>query len=415
MGNQTDKKLKNPEKSDFEVPSNLKDRALGAAAEGITISDALLPDQPIIYVNEGFERLTGYTSSDIIGLNCRFLQGKTTDPDTIRQIKEAIASDSAFSAEILNHRKDGTPFWNRLSITPVKNDSGLTTHFIGIQSDVTKRRAAEAALEMANRSLEEANQKMKNDLEAAALIQQTMLPHSVPNIPGYKFAWSYHPCDELAGDTLDIIKLGEKTIAVYALDVSGHGVPSALLSATLSHWLSPKQDQNTIFESVSGETGRQPVSPELVATRLNRLFPMNPEHPQYFTLFYGLLDIESNEFTYVSAGHPPAIHLGPSSKLERLKSTSPPVGLLEGSRFQQTTIRLKPGDRVYIYTDGITEAANIKGEELGFDRLCKTIRKARNLDLEQSLEDVTRLQETWTDGMTPVDDFSVVAFGRDDL
>ena len=415
MGNQTDKKLKNPEKSGFTVPPNLKDRALAVAAEGITISDALLPDQPIIYVNEGFERLTGYTSSEIVGLNCRFLQGKETDQETIEQIRQAIDSDSAFSAEILNHRKDGTPFWNRLSITPVKNDAGLTTHFIGIQSDVTKRRAAEAALETANLRLEEANQKMKNDLEAAALIQQTMLPHSVPNIPGYRFAWSYHPCDELAGDTLDIIKLGEKTVAIYALDVSGHGVPSALLSATLSHWLSPKQDQNTILESVSGEIDRQPVSPERVASRLNRLFPMNPEHPQYFTLFYGLLDIESNEFTYISAGHPPAIHLGSSSNMERLESTSPPVGLLEGSRFQQTTIRLKPGERVYIYTDGITEAASIKGEELGFDRLSTTIGEARNRSLDQSISHVLETLASWTEGNSPDDDFSVVAFERADL
>lgn len=410
-----EKKPKNPKKPKFEVPPNLKDRALAVAAEGITISDALLPDQPIIYVNEGFERLTGYTSSEIVGLNCRFLQGKATDQDTIRQIREAIDNDSAFSAEILNHRKDGTPFWNRLSITPVKNDAGVTTHFIGIQSDVTKRRNAEAALEKAKLRLEEANLKMKNDLEAAAMIQQTMLPHSVPNIPGYQFSWSYHPCDELAGDTLDIIKLGEYTVAVYALDVSGHGVPSALLSATLSHWLSPKQDQNTILESVSGESGRKPVSPEMVATRLNRLFPMNPEHPQYFTLFYGLLDIKRNEFTYVSAGHPPAIHLEPSGNVKRLESTSPPVGLLEGSCFQKTTIRLNPGDRVYIYTDGLTETTDNDGNEIGFEGLRDTIIKARERSLDQSLKEISRLQEAWTRGREPDDDFSVMAFERIDL
>ncbi len=397
----------------FEVPASLKDRALAVAAEGITISDALLPDQPIIYVNKGFERLTGYTASDIVGLNCRFLQGKSTDPDTIRQIRDAIDSDSAFSAEILNHRKDGTPFWNRLSITPVKNDAGVTTHYIGIQSDVTKRREAEAALKTANLRLEEANLRMKNDLESAALIQQTMLPHSVPKIPGYQFSWIYHPCDELAGDTLDIIQLGESSIAVYALDVSGHGVPSALLSATLSHWLSPKPDQNTILESVPGTSVGLPVPPERVAAQLNRLFPMNQDHPQYFTLFYGLLDINTHEFTYVSAGHPPAIHLGRSGIPEILESTSPPVGLLEGSRFHQAKIQLQPGDRVFIYTDGLTEAADTKGNELGLDDLIKTAIEAGNCSLEQALENIAGLQEKWTGGMTPEDDFSVVAFGRE--
>ena len=231
----------------------MKDRALAAAAEGITISDALLPDQPIIYVNEGFERLTGYSSEEIVGKNCRFLQGSQTETNTVIQIQKALNDDIPCSVEILNHKKDGTPFWNRLSITPVKNETGVTTHFIGIQSDITKRRNAEIAFEKANKHLEAANLEMKNDLEAAAKIQQTMLPHTTPGIPGFEFPWFYQPCDELAGDTLNIIQLNERTTVLYSLDVSGHGVSSALLSATMSHWLSPKPGQDTILETVPGE------------------------------------------------------------------------------------------------------------------------------------------------------------------
>ena len=96
----------------------LKDRALDVAAEGVTIADARLPDRPLIYVNEGFERVTGYPAAEVLGRNCRFLQGPDTDPAAVAEIRAAVAGERECVVEILNYRKDGTPFWNRLSITP---------------------------------------------------------------------------------------------------------------------------------------------------------------------------------------------------------------------------------------------------------------------------------------------------------
>jgi len=102
----------------------LKSRALNVAAEGITIADARLPDRPLIYVNEGFERITGYPASDVIGRNCRFLQGPLTDPAGVAEIRTALSERRECVVEILNYRKDQTTFWNRLSITPVRDDRG---------------------------------------------------------------------------------------------------------------------------------------------------------------------------------------------------------------------------------------------------------------------------------------------------
>jgi len=390
----------------------LKDRALAATAEGITISDAILPDQPILYVNGGFERLTGYSKAEIVGKNGRFLQGKDTAPETVQQIADAISGDRPCSVEILNHRKDGTPFWNRLSITPVKNEDGITTHFIGIQSDITERKNAEDKLEETNRQLEGINRKMKEDLEAAARIQQAMLPKHPPEFPGFNFAWYCRPFDELAGDTLGIQHLDENHVGVYSLDVSGHGVPSALLSATLNHWLSPKPDQETVLESGSGNQGKYPVAPERLAERLNRLFPMDLEHPQYFTLGYGVLDIEKSMLTFVSAGHPPAILVKNHGKIQRLESGGPPVGLLAESRFTPEKIHLDPGDRIFIYTDGLTEAFNQDGEEMGFDRFSRIISDTRNLELKESIAAVINFLEEWTGGNKPEDDISVVALEK---
>ena len=95
----------------------LREEALAVTAEGVTISDASLPDNPIIYANRGFERLTGYSVEDVVGRNCRFLQGVDTDAAAVAEIRESVRGGRECTVQLLNYRKDGTPFWNRLSIT----------------------------------------------------------------------------------------------------------------------------------------------------------------------------------------------------------------------------------------------------------------------------------------------------------
>src|SRR4051812_24738283 len=133
----------------------LKDRALNVAAEGITIADARLPDRPLIYANEGFERVTGYPVAEVLGRNCRFLQGSGSALDAVAEIRAALGDERECIVEILNYRRNGTTFWNRLSITPVRNALREVTHYIGIQSDVTARRDAEQGLRRAKEALEQ--------------------------------------------------------------------------------------------------------------------------------------------------------------------------------------------------------------------------------------------------------------------
>ncbi|MBE9184405.1 PAS domain S-box protein [Microcoleus sp. LEGE 07076] len=127
----------------------LYDRALGATSNGIAIADATGPDKPIVYCNQAFERITGYSSSEIIGHNCRFLQGPDTDPAAVAQIRTALKEQHDCKVVLKNYRKDGTPFWNELAISPVRDSSGSVTHFIGVQSDITDRKQAEEALQQA--------------------------------------------------------------------------------------------------------------------------------------------------------------------------------------------------------------------------------------------------------------------------
>ncbi len=124
----------------------LRDRAIQAVSQGILITDPNQKDHPIIFANPGFEQMTGYGVEDVIGKNCKFLQGPDTDPETIAEIRRAIAERKTCSLEILNYRKDGTPFWNQLTISPVFEQAGKLMNFVGVQQDVTDRRLLEEQL-----------------------------------------------------------------------------------------------------------------------------------------------------------------------------------------------------------------------------------------------------------------------------
>jgi len=130
-----------------EVPFELKERAIDEAPVGITISDPDLPDNPLIYINDAFERVTGYDTGEVIGTNCRFLQGADTSPEPVRRIREAIAADEPVSVELVNYRKNGEPFWNQLEIAPVRDEEREVTNYVGFQMDVTERKRAEFAVE----------------------------------------------------------------------------------------------------------------------------------------------------------------------------------------------------------------------------------------------------------------------------
>lgn len=138
----------------FEVGSAVKDRAMDEAPVGIVLSDPHTEDNPLIYVNDTFVELTGYTRDEILGRNCRFLQGPETDDNAVELMREAIDSREPVTVEVRNYRSDGEAFWNEVTIAPVHNDAGELTHFVGFQSDVTERKEAQLALQQRTTELE---------------------------------------------------------------------------------------------------------------------------------------------------------------------------------------------------------------------------------------------------------------------
>jgi len=272
-----------------------------------------------------------------------------------------------------------------------------------------KLRQLQMALEETNGRLAKVNDRMSRDLKAAAKIQETFLPRAVPRVPGMDFAWSYRPCDELGGDGLNVFPLGDDRVGLYILDVSGHGVASALLSVTLSRLLSPPSAPSSILIRGGGVAdGLDLTPPAEVAARLNRLFPFDSATEQFATMVYGILNVATGEFRYVSAGHPGPVHLPSDADPVILESPGSPIGLANDA-YEERSVRLGSGDRLYLYSDGVPEAMDPAGEQFGAARLLDVIRQGRSKSLQNGVAALLGEIARWLGSERPKDDVSILA------
>jgi PAS domain S-box-containing protein len=282
--------------------------------------------------------------------------------------------------------------------------------------DITDRKRIERALEEVERQKDEINaqlamahDRMSRDLKAAARIQESFLPRELPRVPGAAFAWIHRPCDELAGDGLNVIPLGDGKVGLYILDVSGHGVVAALLTVSLSRLLSPPSEPSSILIRDGDVRDRFDLtSPAEVADRLNRLFPFDSAAEQFATMIYGILNTATGEFRYVSAGHPGPVHLTSCADPVILESQGFPIGLADEA-YEERSIRLGAGDRLYLYSDGVPEAMDRAGQQFGDARLLELIGRGRSVPLQESVAALVEDVERWCGPASVQDDISLVA------
>lgn len=268
----------------------------------------------------------------------------------------------------------------------------------------------EQNLAQRNAALEAANRRMREDLEAAARIQESLLPDSIPRVEGLNFAWQFKPCDELAGDIFNVLKLDQRHVGFYVLDVSGHGVPAALLSVTLSRLLTPTNDQSSLLlQSGNGTPEPEIISPAEVANRLNKQFQIDDSIGQYFTLLYGIIDVEEMVLQFVSAGHPGLLHLRAGQNARIVEVSGFPIGFQEHLAYREESLPLSPGDRLILYSDGIIETRNAEGELFGKERFTELFRSAANLTLQNSLNFVMKKVADWRGTDRFEDDVTVLA------
>ncbi|MEO8268313.1 MAG: PP2C family protein-serine/threonine phosphatase [Aureliella sp.] len=213
---------------------------------------------------------------------------------------------------------------------------------------------------------------MQRDLRAAAKIQYALLPTQVEYLPGAAMAWAYLPCDELAGDILDIFPIDANRIAFYVLDVSGHGVQAALLSTTLSRWLSRS----------SLKLKTHPVD---MLEHLNLHFQLDGDSRQFFTCFYGLLDLQALTLSFSSAGHPSPILLRGDVTSE-FQLPGFPVGVVASPEYDLEIIKLRKGDRIFVYSDGAVEQVGQTDQQFGIARLMQELNRNRRESLQSNID-----------------------------
>ena len=152
--------------------------AIRATRMSMIVADATQADNPIIFANDAFLKLTGYARDEVIGRNCRFLQGPDTDPTTVKTVRDAVAAGEDVAVDLLNYRKDGSPFWNALYLSPVRNDAGQIVYFFGSQMDVTDRKGVELRARDHSDGLQQMIEERTREL-THALDQKTALLHEV--------------------------------------------------------------------------------------------------------------------------------------------------------------------------------------------------------------------------------------------
>ena len=189
---------------------------------------------------------------------------------------------------------------------------------------------------------------------------------------------------------------------------SATGYLPPCLSVTLAQILSFSRRRASLPGKGSFADRRVVASPKTAAERLNQLFPMSEERRQYFTLFYGVLHLPSRQLRYVAAGHPAPVLLSAGGTCRNLTVGGFPIGLARQPEYEERTVDLRPGDRLFLYTDGLLEAADENGCEFGAERLSEEIRRGGGLSLQASVEALEASAKGWAGGRLH-DDLSILA------
>lgn len=214
---------------------------------------------------------------------------------------------------------------------------------------------------------------LDRDLIEARKLQQTLVRERFRDFGRGEVSVLLRPSGHVGGDLVGFFEINPQRIGVYSVDVSGHGVASAMMTARLSGLLSGSTpDQNVALTiSLSGERDAHP--PEVVAARLNRMMFEDIQVEQYFTLAYADIDLCSGHLQLVQAGHPHPAVIRKSGAVDYIGKGGLPIGLIADAQFERVEAQLFPGDRLFLVSDGVTECPSPTGEELGEEGLTRIL------------------------------------------
>lgn len=249
---------------------------------------------------------------------------------------------------------------------------------------------------------------LENDLKAAAEIQKSFLPPEPPESKAIEVAWQFQPCDAVGGDILNIFRLDEDHYGFYVLDVSGHGVPAAMVTASVHQQLHLSTGM-ILKKSTNTPPHYEIVSPSKVLTNLDKNYPLD-RFDRYFTISYMILNTRNGQILYSSAGHPPPLLLRTSGELLPLKEGGTIIGMGGILPFDEGRIQLEPGDILFLYTDGLPEYRNREGEFLSDKRFQAILGEQKGSSAKEATEAVVKAVITsFGEGNLPQDDITLLA------
>ena len=260
------------------------------------------------------------------------------------------------------------------------------------------------SLARANDDLRRWQTVLQEDLKAAAAIQRALLPQGPLELPHLSGASLFLPTQSVGGDIFSLQQLDPQTACAWVLDVSGHGVPSAMITVSVAQRLSP---QGGVVSSARRSGSSRITEPKAVLAQLDADYPME-RFDRFFTIAYLVLDLERGKLTASSAGHPPPLVLRRGAAPQELTAGGTVIGLGSGS-FSQEELTLEDGDRVILYTDGLLDYEDLAGEPYGIARLAALIMRTRDLPLVSAVEKLGAELHEHGGGMAPLDDVTLLA------
>lgn len=348
----------------FEDALRVRNRAIESVPIGIAVWDAQAPGVPNIYVNPALSRITGFTREELLGHSLHLLRGPETDPAALEEIRNAILRRQSCQITVKFYRKDGSAFWDELSISPVANETGRITHFVSVHADISDRRRIEES---------------RHELEIAKHIQLSLLPNAPLRTPHMEIAGICVPASHVGGDYFDYFE-NAGVIDIVIADVSGHSVGAALIMTEVRSTLRAETRKAT--NALSG--------PAELLRDLNDLLHEDLFAADLFiTMFYCRFLPRTRTLQYANAGqNPPLLLRAGSAMCAQLDADGLVLGVMRAVDFKEGSVELAAGDKLLFYTDGITEAQNRQGEFFGLERLSTSFMQHRRLSPRDLIEAV---------------------------
>jgi phosphoserine phosphatase RsbU/P len=244
-------------------------------------------------------------------------------------------------------------------------------------------------------------QRLENELAIARETQTLLFPRDVPQAPGVELEAIYRPARLVSGDYYDFIRAGPDRLAIALADISGKGISAALLMASLQAAL-----RSELLRDDMADRAARPSTAEIVS-HLNQHLFLNTSEERYATLFLAIYDSRTRQLSYTNAGHHPPLYVA-GERVERLSTDDTVIGLFGDAQFHEATIDIASESLLVIYSDGMTEPENAKGEHFGIDRLGEVARKSRQLPPQDIAAAILRSAEQWSASAEQADDMTVV-------